>query len=162
MNTKILAVSLIVCIAIIACTAYITIVGNNKENNNVENPLDGVVLEIKENTLTNKGFTLMIKNVAQNDYDYGSPYQIEKKVKDNWEPMTDILDGKYGWTMEPRMLKRNSTNEEEIQWLWLYGELSAGDYRVIKDFAYSPSPGITREYYQLSVEFTIDMGIRGY
>ena len=46
-----------VCITILACVVCITVLGNNKV---VENPLDGVVLEIKENTLTNTGLTLII------------------------------------------------------------------------------------------------------
>ena len=157
MNTKALALLLIVCVTIITCAACITIFSNNKKTNNVvENPLEGVILEIKENTLTDKGFTLMIKNVAPNDYVYGSPYQVEKKTGNNWEPVPDILDGNYAWTMEARMLKGNSIREEEIHCFWLYGELGAGDYRVIKEFAYSPSSGINGEYYPLSVKFTID------
>jgi hypothetical protein len=52
MNIKILTGLLVVCITIIACVVCITVWTNNKETNNViENPLEGIILEIKENTL---------------------------------------------------------------------------------------------------------------
>ena len=148
-----------VCITILACVVCITVLGNNKV---VENPLDGIVLEIKENTLTNTGLTLIIKNVAPNNYYvYGSPYLIEKKVNNNWEPLP-IREGNYAWTDELRSVSKNSIKEEDLNWEWWLGELSPGNYRVTKEFAYL-KPGdllSNTEYCPISVEFTIDMGIR--
>jgi hypothetical protein len=163
MNTKNLTVLLTVCITILSCAVYITILANSKETNNViENPLEGIILEIKENTLTNTGMTLMIKNVASNDYAYGSRYQIEKKVGSNWEPVP-VPGGSYVWTSEPlmsRTLKGNSIIEEEIKWSH-YGELGAGTYRIIKEFTYSTSRDTNSNYFPISAEFTIDLPIRG-
>ncbi|MCL1969866.1 MAG: hypothetical protein FWF66_00090 [Candidatus Bathyarchaeota archaeon] len=158
MNTKILAILLVVCITVITCVVYITALGNNRETNNIiENPLEGIVLEIKESTLTSTGITLMIKNRASNDYGYGSYYQVEKKVDNNWEPLPHILqdDTNVGWTSELRILKGNNTNEEKINWTWNYGILGPGNYRVTKNFAYLTTSGIIGEYYPISAEFTI-------
>jgi hypothetical protein len=123
----------------------ITVLGNNKV---IENPLDGIVLEIKENTITNTGLILMIKNVAPNNYEYGAPYWIEEKINDQWilkTPKTTV------WTMEARILSGNSIREEDLDWVYLYGELSPGDYRVSKHFSYSNDKD-----YKISVEFTIN------
>jgi hypothetical protein len=152
MNKRVLTVLLMVCITIIACVVCITVLNVNKV---VENPLDGVVLEIKENTLTNTGLTLIIKNVAPNKYAWGSSYWVEKQINNNWEPVPD-LGGNYGWTMEMRILQRSSITEEEIHWEWWLGELSSGDYRIVKTFAYLYPDQTNGDYYPISAEFTIN------
>jgi hypothetical protein len=152
MKTKMLTALLVVCITLTVCAVCITVLGDKKV---VENPLEGVVLEIKENTLTNTGLTLIIKNVSPNDYVYGSKYDIDKKINDNWEPVP-VRDIPIYWVDTANMLNGNSVTELEIGWVWLYGELSPGNYRVVKNFAYSTSYNVSGDYYPISVEFTID------
>jgi hypothetical protein len=150
MNIKILTVLLMVCITIMACVVCITVLNNNKV---VENPLDGIILEIKENTLSNTGLTLIIKNVAPNEYGYGSPYWIEEKINDEWIPK---IPTSTVWTSELRILSKNSIREEDLSWTGLYGELNPGNYRITKNFAYLTSAGIIGEYYPISAEFIIN------
>ena len=145
MNTKIVAILLTVCIAITACAVYITGLVVNK---GIENPLEGIVFEIKENTLTNTGFTLIIKNATPNNYEYGSPYQIEEKINDEW--ITKVSINGY-WTSELRYLSKNSIKEEGIK----YVELNPGNYRFTKTFTYL-TPAGNSEHYPISVEFTIN------
>jgi hypothetical protein len=95
----------------------------------------------------------VIKNVALNSYGYGSAFKIEKKVNNNWIPVPVV--GSHAWTDEMRILKGKNTNEEEINWALLYGELNPGNYRVTKNFAYITRAG-NGEYYPISVEFTIN------
>jgi hypothetical protein len=151
-NTKILAVLLIVCIVIIACVVCITVLGNNKETNNTVNHLNGVVLEIKENTVTNTGLTLIMKNGTPDEYVYGNAayFGVEEKIADNWIHVPFIVENPVS-TSEPYILKAGSTVEVEINWKWFHGELSCGTYRITY-----PIGGL------ISNEFTIDMGIRGY
>jgi hypothetical protein len=157
MNTKIWVVLLVVCIIIVTGVTCITVLGNKKGVTNiVENPLEGVVLEIKENTVSNTGLTLIIKNVASNNYAWGSAYLVEKAISSSWEPVPDILDGNYAWTSELRILQGHSITELDIDWGWLHGELSPGHYRVIKDFAYMMSEYTNGNYYPIPVEFIID------
>jgi len=157
MNTKVWVVLLVVCITLVAGAACITVMDNKEEAANiVENPLEGVILEIKENTVSNTGLTLIINNVAPNNYAWGSDYLVEKAISSSWEPVPDILDGNYCWTSELRILQGNSITELEIDWGWLHGELSPGHYRVIKDFAYMMSEFTNGNYYPIPVEFTID------
>jgi hypothetical protein len=155
MNTKILTVLLAVTITIITCAAYITVWTNNKETDNIEkNPLEDIVLEIKENTVTNTGLTLIMKNVSPNNYVYGEAFRVEKKVDDGWCQVPYIVET----VVTPSIictLTANSLQEREISWTWWHGELSSGNYRIIKEFAYSMSPGINSDYYPTSTEFTI-------
>jgi hypothetical protein len=159
MNTKVLAVLLVVCIAVIACVACLIVL----KSDNVEDPLDGISLEVKENTVSKTGFTLIMRNVSPNDYVYSGVYEIEQKVNDRWEPVP-VIPYPFGWVSTSNVLNGNSVTELEIDWEWLYGELSLGSYRITKTFALSLSPDnydITGENYPLTVEFTIDFGIMG-
>ena len=36
--------------------------------------------------------------------------------------------------MEARILPKESTGKLEVDWEWLYGKLSAGEYRIGKEF----------------------------
>jgi hypothetical protein len=153
MNTKLSATLFVLCITIIACVICIAI--TRPANNAIENPSENVIFEIKDNTLSNIGLTLIIKNVTPNDYVYGSDYIVEKKFNDRWERVPDILDGHYAWTREPYELKGNSITELEIGWKVLYGELSSGEYRIVKNIMYIRSAG-DYDQFDTSVEFTID------
>jgi len=150
MNTKALTVLLMVCITIITCVVYITVLGNNKV---VENPVEGIVLEIKESTITSTGLTLVIKNVAPNGYCYGSHYRIDERVNGQW---VSKIPTSTVWTDELGILSKNSNREVELSWEWRYGELSPGNYRVVKDFAYLYLDRTNGDYYPISVEFTIN------
>jgi hypothetical protein len=117
MNKKTLTVSLMICIAIIACAVYITVLSNNKETNNTK---EDVVLAIKENTITNTGLTLIIKNPTSNAYCYYpyNGYSLEK-FDGSWcevsytKEYKNILENGCTLTM-PHTLKAHDTVEEEI------------------------------------------------
>ena len=93
--------------------------------------------------------------MATNDYVYGSPYWIEEKNKDQWILKTSKSDM---FTTEGYMLSKNSVNEKELNWAYRYGELTPGNYRVIKHFSYLTSSGIEEDF-SVSVEFTINLGV---
>jgi len=159
MNTKVLTVLLIVCITIIAYIVCITILVNNKgTNNTLDDSLEGVVLEVKENTVTNTGLTIILKNVTPNEYTYGNSFWVEEKVESGWCKVPYVTEGNFVFNAIGHILGENSVREQEIGWKWLYGELSPGHYRIVKDILYLRSPGDYDEFY-ISTEFTIDLGI---
>jgi hypothetical protein len=58
------------------------------------------------------------------------------------------------------ILRGKSVTEIEIDWKGRLGELSAGEYRITKSFAYLyPSNG-NGEYYPISAEFRIAIPVR--
>ncbi len=61
----------------------------------------------------------------------GSSFWLEKKEENQWISIESILD--FAWTSEAWIINKNSKTEWEINWEWLYGELTAGSYRLGKE-----------------------------
>ena len=90
----------------------------------------GITLTAKNVSPT--GLTLICEQsggIAEGSLETGSEYRIEKYENDNWvevkpqsEPVWDMMSHLIG----------NTTTEWEIDWSWLYGELSVGTYRIGK------------------------------
>ena len=90
-------------------------------------------MEIKENTLTSVGLTMIVKNISNKDLEYGNPYSIEKYVDGNWKSVPTINE--LFFTMPAFDLKKGESIELSINWEYGYGELK-GKYRIVKEFSY--------------------------
>lgn len=88
--------------------------------------------------VTPSGLTLVCEqsggeNVAQ--LETGSSFVVQKMKKSKWKDVDYIIKkDEVGWTMEARILPKESTGKLEVDWEWLYGKLSAGEYRIGKEF----------------------------
>jgi hypothetical protein len=137
---------------------------NNKATDYVSNPdvkndLDGVTLEIKENTVSDKGLTLIIKNATPIEYTYSEVYCVEEKTDGGWRRLItrDIVDkNEQCWKTGGYTLGENNTQEQEIDWTWLYGKLNSGTYRIIKDFFVFTSSNEWHGPFSISATFTIN------
>jgi len=114
---------------------------------------EGVILEVKANSVSNTKLTLIIKNIAPDEYIFGESYTIEKQVDGEWRQLPYVTEN-IAWIFIGYILEGDSTREIEIDWTWSYGELSSGYYRITKDFSYIRSPG-DYDNYNISTEFTI-------
>lgn len=91
----------------------------------------GITLSVKEVSPT--GLTLICTQrggIAEGSLETGSEYRIEKYENDNWvevKPQGDAV-----WDMMSHLIASNAETEWEIDWSWLYGELSPGAYRICK------------------------------
>lgn len=90
-------------------------------------------IEIKENTLTNVGLTMIVENLSGRDLEYGNPYFIEKYEDGYWRSASTIND--LYFTMPAFELKNGESKELNINWEYGYGKLR-GKYRIVKDFSY--------------------------
>lgn len=65
---------------------------------------------------------------------YGSPYWLERKDGEGWTRRSDILEPSVNltWTDEACMIPRNGQTSDQVDWSWLYGQLSPGRYRIGK------------------------------
>lgn len=90
----------------------------------------GITLSVKEVSPT--GLTLICEQsggLAEGGLETGSAYIIEKCEDNFWvnvQPQADAV-----WDMMSHLIG-NTTTEWEIDWSWLYGELSPGTYRIGK------------------------------
>ncbi|WP_294413805.1 immunoglobulin-like domain-containing protein [uncultured Ruminococcus sp.] len=88
--------------------------------------------------VTPSGLTLVCEqsggeNIAQ--LETGSSFVVQKKKKSKWKDVDYIIkEDEFGWTMEARILPKESTAKLEVDWEWLYGKLPSGDYRIGKEF----------------------------
>lgn len=65
--------------------------------------------------------------------EYGSDYRVEVLDGGRWQPVEPIIDN-AAWTTVAYTLAEGSTEKQVIDWRWLYGELTAGQYRIGKSF----------------------------
>lgn len=70
-------------------------------------------MSIKEGTLTNSGFTLIITNLSNNEIILGEEYRIDKKENGKWRPVVPIIDN-YGFIDIGYILKPNDDFETNI------------------------------------------------
>lgn len=110
-----------------------------------------VQLELEENTLSNKGLTMVVKNLSNKDLEYGNPYLIEKFDNGMWTTVKTIND--IAFTLPAYSLKQNDSVELEINWEYGYGKLK-GKYRIVKDFDYKENDKYIS--FNKNLEFTIE------
>ncbi len=121
------------------------------KESNIEIVEKGISLSIKENTLSNTGATLILKNDSDAVIQYGNPYEIEIKKDGEWHKINVSLD----FTLPAFWLKSKETKEIELNWENGYGKLAAGDYRIIKGINIEKENENYDNFY-VSAEFTIE------
>jgi hypothetical protein len=121
------------------------------EKSNIEIAKNEVTLSIKEETLTKTSATLILKNNSNVDVQYGNPYEIEIKQDGSWHKINVQLN----FTLPSYELKSGESKEIELNWQNGYGELSNGEYRIIKDIDVEKEDGTFESFY-VSTEFTIE------
>ncbi len=103
---------------------------NSEEVKENSNNSDDVLLTLKENTLTTKGATFILKNKSNKEYTYGPEFIIEKMVDEKW---TEIkFNNQFSWNSVVYSLKANEEKEIDVDWSLLYNELTNGKYRLVK------------------------------
>ena len=109
---------------IIDLVKTISIIENNNKNEDIS-------LLVKEDTITSKGATFILKNNSNKTYTYGAEYEIEIKENSEWSKIE--LDTPLSWNELLYLIKPNITSELNIDFMIGYGELSTGKkYRFVK------------------------------
>ncbi len=101
----------------------------------------------------NWGLTLSVKNVSATgltlvcthsggaltgELETGEPYLLITLTDGTWKtveelPLPEGVDGR-AWNSLAYWIPKDGSREFEINWEWIYGELPAGTYRLIKGF----------------------------
>ena len=95
----------------------------------------GVVLEVEN--VTEKGLTIVCNHSGGEsvaELYTGSFYVIQKYEKAGWVDV-EYLPQEYdiAWTFDAWIIQKEGTTRWDVNWEWLYGELSAGEYRIGKE-----------------------------
>ena len=119
---------------------------------------DIVDIKIKKGTLTNTGATIIIKEAKDYGLSYGEPFWIEKynsKIAD-FEKL-DIIGDNCGFILPAYSVTPNKALELRQDWTCMYGELSKGHYRLVKEVTFDSDVPVSEEdQYYIWVEFAID------
>ncbi len=87
--------------------------------------------------VTPRGLTLIFNQSGGKpvgDLQTGSLFWLEVKSENQWITV-EMLPSAYnvGWTDEAYIIPMNDSVEWEINWEWLYGQLTKGSYRIGKE-----------------------------
>lgn len=113
--------------------------------------IKGVLMSIKEGSLSNKGLTVIITDTSNRNNIYGNPYHLDKKVDGIFRHLDTIIED-FAWTLEGYSVDKNNTLEFKVNWEDIYGNLESGEYRIVKETSYSGEG--TKHY--ITAEFTIE------
>lgn len=117
--------------------------------------LDNVNIEIKKETLTKKGATIIITNKSDSTIAFDEYYRIDKKENQKWTKMK-IINKNLLTTPSITEIRGEKSKEENIDWSKPYGSLRKGDYRLVKKiYGQKVIDGVTISEY-IAVEFTIE------
>ena len=133
-----LVLALLCVLSVVGCTSK---TDGGTSQNPVENKSSdeksnewGIALEVEN--VTANGLTIVCnhsggENVVE--LSTGSYYVIQKLEKAGWVDV-EYLPQEYDvtWTLNAWIIQQESTTKWDVNWEWLYGELSAGEYRIGK------------------------------
>jgi hypothetical protein len=118
------------------------------------NNFDDVKMTIKEGSVLPSGLTVVFENASQYQCIFGEFFILEKKINGAWYEVAVTINGNYGFRDIGYDLAAGEVREKEVDWQWLYGDLSNGEYRIVKDILNLRGAGDFDTYY-LSWSFTI-------
>ena len=123
-----------------------------------EHDLNEIVdITIKEDTLTKNGATIIITENVDYDITYGEPFWIERyNSKYNYYEKLTMSGNNCGFNLPAYSVTPDKPLELVQDWSCIYGELSKGTYRLVKNVSFKSDKPITeKDNYFIWVEFEI-------
>ncbi|NLN40445.1 MAG: hypothetical protein GX160_00340 [Clostridiales bacterium] len=119
------------------------------------NDLEGVIMTVKEDSVSSTGLVVIFENDLQKECIYSESFLLEEKINDKWYQVPVVIEGDYGFDDVAYPLNLGDKGEWQVNWEWLYGSLDKGEYRIIKDILNFKEKGEFDTHY-LAAEFTIE------
>lgn len=151
------AVVILDAIALFGCNnqnTVITMIGYEVSQYEV-NSYSGAAMTIAEDSVTSKGLTLELYYYGEDEGLTGPWFTLFRFDGDEWEELPDIVEENVFWYSIAYIVEKNHPCEMKINWEWLFGELPAGRYLVVKEFMNSRGPG-DHDDYHLACEFIVE------
>ena len=95
----------------------------------------GAVMIFNRHTLDGQGEELI----------FGDEFLLQRQTDSGWENLPTVIDS-YGFNSIAHLIPSDGSVEMEVDWEWLYGELSPGEYRIGKRVLDSADGGKSEEY----------------
>ena len=117
---------------------------------------DLVDMEIKEGSLTNTSVTVIIREKEDYDISYGEPFYLEKyDYKNNYFKKMDMSGNNCAFNLPAYKVTLDKPLELKQDFSCLYGKLSKGQYRIVKEVSFDSDKPSDNNYF-ISTEFSID------
>ena len=108
------------------------LVGCSKGSNYKPVQVENVSISIED--VSSTGGIVIIKDTNEEPYTYGEWYKIEKNSNGKWIEVDTVISD-YGFNEIAYLTNEDGEVRFAIDWQWLYGELSPGNYRLLKEVA---------------------------
>ena len=119
-------------------------------------PQWGLTFETKD--VPPKGMTLVSRQEGgvelTGQINTGAPYGIKLREGDTWVEVPMIRDD-IAWNAVAYLVPTGGELEQDLNWSWMYGELEAGEYLLMKSFMDFRATG-DYDTFTFSVEFTVE------
>ena len=119
-------------------------------------PQWGITMEAKD--VTPKGMTLVIRQEGgvelTGEVNTGDPYALKMREGDTWIDVPMIRDD-IAWNAIAYLVPTGGELEQNLNWAWMYGDLEAGEYLLVKEFMDFRGTG-DYDTFTFSVEFTVE------
>ncbi len=96
--------------------------------------IEPISLGVSAKNISSCGATIVFEQVSTDsskELSFGDEYIIEKKNMDGWEEAKIMVKGDYGFDSIAHVINLDDKTEYEYDWKWLYGNLEAGEYRIV-------------------------------
>lgn len=122
---------LLMLVLVSACIVGL-LVGCTKGSNYKPVQVENVSISIED--VSSTGGIVIIKDTNEEPYTYGEWYKIEKNSNGKWIEVDTVISD-YGFNEIAYLTNEDGEVRFAIDWQWLYGELSPGNYRLLKEVA---------------------------
>jgi len=122
-----------------------------------------IILLASETEVSRTGIRFQVENQSTINFHYSYPWELAQFVDERWNPapfLPGIDSTSFVFPLIKHLLLAEETNESNINWDWLFGELPPGRYMFIRYYD-SPELGPVYQWPRegrefLTVEFVID------
>ncbi|MBR6666327.1 MAG: hypothetical protein IKL22_11515 [Lachnospiraceae bacterium] len=97
-------------------------------------------------------------NCLDRDLQYGEWFDIQRRVNGEWYSLSYIIDG-LAFHQVAYLLPKGETSVNNVNWVWMYGELVPGEYRIVTEVIDYRAPGDFDKHY-LAEEFEVMQGVK--
>ncbi len=110
-------------------------------------------IEMTAENVTSTGLTVVFEQNGGSitgELNTGTPYYLEKYEEEQWNGVAQLpQQHDIAWNSNSYIINENSKTELDVDWEWLYGNLSEGKYRIGKEIMDFRAPGDydTHTYY---------------
>ena len=102
---------------------------NIKKSSNNNQSLDKVTMSIKNDSISKTSLILEITDLNEEPYYWGRWFRIDKKENDIW---SEVEQEQISTFTADAVSNKTGKLELEVNWRSIYGQLEAGEYRVVK------------------------------